>query len=217
VGGVAAGTGGAKMGRGRVFPTGRKHGETIEDKAKRGIVELSVQGMFYFHRCFKETLMTNATQTLDTIALFKGIATAHCSGLSALDVIKGHIETLRKASITMGKSIKTCAYRVQCVDAYTQAFPKTAKKTRDNYVTAVVDAVNNGTEFSFSASKGKKKASGKPTEKDTSIYPLLAKLFSHEDFKNTMALIESGYENDNGTMYDIIQSMLEEQGYEIKE
>jgi hypothetical protein len=32
-----------------------------------------------------------------------------------------------------------------------------------------------------------------------------------------MTLVESGYENDNGSMYDIIQSMLEEQGYEIKE
>jgi hypothetical protein len=157
------------------------------------------------------------TQTLDTIALFKGIATAHCSGLTALDVIKGHIETLRTGQITMGKSVKTCEYRRQCVDAYAVSFPKTAKKTRDNYVTAVVDAVNNGTEFSFSASKGKAKAKGAGAEKDTSIYPLIAKLFSHEDFKTTMALIESGYENDNGTMYDIIQSMLEEQGYEIKE
>ena len=161
--------------------------------------------------------MTNATQTLDTIALFKGIATAHNSGLSALDVIKGHIETLRKGEIKMGKSIKTCEYRRQCADAYAVSFVKTAKKTRDNYVTAVVDAVNNGTEFSFSASKGKKKASGKPAEKDTSIYPLLAKLFSHEDFKNTMTLVESGFENDNGSMYDIIQEMLESEGYEIKD
>jgi len=101
--------------------------------------------------------MTTATKTLDTIALFKGIATAHCSGLTTLDVIKGHIETLRKGEIKMGKSVKTCEYRRQCVDAYAVSFPKTAKKTRDNYVTAVVDAVNNGTEFSFSASKGKAK------------------------------------------------------------
>lgn len=157
------------------------------------------------------------TQTLDTIAVFKGIATAHCSGLSALDVIKGHIETLRKSSITMGKSVKTCEYRVQCVDAYAQAFPKTAKKTRDNYVTAVVDAVNNGTEFSFSASKGKSKAKGNGADKDTSIFPLLAKLFSHEDFKSTMADIQASFENDEGDISDIIQSNLEAEGYEIKE
>ena len=127
------------------------------DKAiqNKVIIEASVQEMFYSHRCSKETLMTNATKTLDTIAIFKGIATAHNSGLTALDVIKGHIETLRKGEIKMGKSIKTCEYRRQCADAYAVSFVKTAKKTRDNYVTAVVDAVNNGAEFSFSASKGK--------------------------------------------------------------
>jgi hypothetical protein len=161
--------------------------------------------------------MTTSNKTLDTLAIFKGIATAHNAGLSSLDVIKGHIETLRTGSITMGKSIKTCQYRVQCVDAYAIAFPKTAKKTRDNYVTAVVDAVNNGTEFSFSASKGKKKAKGNGADKDTSIFPLLAKLFGHEDFKSTMADIESDFQDDAGSIVDIIQSMLEAQGYEIKE
>ena len=161
--------------------------------------------------------MANAIQTIDTIALFKGIATAHNAGLSSLDIIKGHIETLRKGEIKMGKSVKTCEYRRQCADAYAVSFVKTAKKTRDNYVTAVVDAVNNGTEFSFSASKGKKKASGKPAEKDTTIFPLIAKLFGHEDFKATMGDIQSAFENDEGSMYEIIQSMLEEQGYEIKE
>jgi hypothetical protein len=99
--------------------------------------------------------------TLDTIALFKGIANAHNSGLTALDVIKGHIETLRKGNVKFGKSKATCQYRVQCIDAYAAAFPKTAKKTRDNYVTAVVAAVNDGVEFSFSASKGAAAPKGK--------------------------------------------------------
>ena len=161
--------------------------------------------------------MTNATKALDTIAVFKSIATAHNAGLSSLDVIKGQIEALRAGQITMGKSVKTCEYRRQCVDAYAMAFTKTAKKTRDNYVTAVVDAVNNGTEFSFSASKGKAKAKGASTEKDTSIFPLLAKLFGHEDFKATMTDIQSAFENDEGSMYDIVQSILESEGYEIKE
>lgn len=155
--------------------------------------------------------------TIDTLSIFKSIATAHNSGLTALDVIKGQIETLRKNEIKMGKSVKTCAYRVQCADAYAAAFPKTAKKTRDNYVTAVVDAVNNGTEFSFSASKGKSKAKGKGAEKDTTIYPLLAKLFGHADFKATMADIQAAFENDEGDMSAIVQSMLESEGYEITE
>lgn len=153
---------------------------------------------------------------IDTINIFKSIATAHNSGLTALDTIKTHIAVLREGKIVMGKSVKTCAYRVQCVDAYAIAFPKTAKKTRDNYVTAIVDAVNNGTEFSFSASKGKQnKAKGK-TEKDVTIFPILAKLFSHADFKESMQNIESGFANDEGSLVDIIQSMLESEGYEIE-
>lgn len=155
--------------------------------------------------------------TIDTIALFKGIATAHNSGLTALDVIKGHIETLRKGEIKMGKSVKTCQYRVQCTDAYIVAFPKTAKKTIANYVTAVVDSVNNGTEFSFSASKGKSKAKGKPADKDTSIYPILAKLFSHEGFAQCANTIQGAYENDEGDFGAIIRALLESEGYEIKD
>jgi hypothetical protein len=158
-----------------------------------------------------ETIMT-----IDTINIFKSIASAHNSGLSALDAIKTYIAVLREAKIVMGKSVKTCAYRVQCVDAYAIAFPKVAKKTRDNYVTAIVDAVNNGTEFSFSASKGKQnKAKGK-TEKDATIFPILAKLFCHEDFGKLTADLESMFENDEGHMKDLIQSMLESEGYEIE-
>lgn len=160
-----------------------------------------------------ETIMT-----IDTINIFKSIASAHNSGLTALDTIKTHIAVLREGKIVMGKSVKTCAYRVQCVDAYALSFPKTAKKTRDNYVTAVVDCVNNGTEFSFSASKGKQgKAKGKTTEKDETIFPILAKLFSHADFKESMQNIESGFANDEGSLIDIIQSMLEAEGYKIEE
>jgi hypothetical protein len=155
--------------------------------------------------------------TIDTIALFKGIATAHNSGLTALDVIKGHIETLRKEKITMGKSVKTCQYRVQCTDAYIVAFPKTAKKTIANYVTAVVDSVNNGTEFSFSASKGKGKAKGKPADKDKTIFPVLAKLFSHEGFAALVSDLQASYDNDEGTLSDLIRATLESEGYEIKD
>ena len=156
--------------------------------------------------------------TIDTINIFKSIANAHNSGLSALDAIKTYIAVLREAKIVMGKSIKTCTYREQCVDAYAIAFTKVSKKTRDNYVTAIVDAVNNGTEFSFSASKGKQnKAKGKPTEKDVTIFPILAKLFSHADFGKLTADLESMFENDEGHMKDLIQSMLESEGYEIAE
>lgn len=113
--------------------------------------------------------MATTQATIDTLAIFKGIATAHASTLSGLDVIKGHIETLKGAKIVFGASKRSCKYRQQCTDAYTQAFPKLAKKTIANYVTAVVDCVTNGTEFSLDASKGQaskgKKGAQKGAEK----------------------------------------------------
>jgi len=160
--------------------------------------------------------MSNATKPLDTIALFRGVATSIHAGVTAIDVVNGSASVLREAKIVFGKSVKTCQYRLQFADAMKATFKGKAQKTYSNYMTSFVAAVNDGVPFSLSSSKGKSKAKGK-TEKDTSIYPLIAKLFGHEDFKATMDLIESGFENDNGSMYEIIQSMLEEQGYEIKE
>ena len=156
--------------------------------------------------------------TIDTLAIFKGIATAHASAVSGLDVIKGHIETLKGAKIVFGKSVKTCQYRQQCTDAYVQAFPKLAKKTINNYVTAVVDCVANGTEFSLSHSKGKNKGKAKGDKnKDTTIYPILAKLFSHEGFATLMGELQGSYDNDEGSLSDLIRVTLESEGYEIKE
>jgi hypothetical protein len=156
------------------------------------------------------------TQTLDTIALFKGIAASHASAVNGLACIQTSIAVLREAGIVMGKSAKTCQYRVQCTDAYTQAFPKAAKKTIANYVTAVVDCVNNGTEFSFSASKGKGKAKS-DKNKDTTIYPILAKLFSHTGFAALVSDLQASYDNDEGSLSDLIRVTLESEGYEIKE
>jgi hypothetical protein len=160
--------------------------------------------------------MTNPVKALDTIALFRGVATAIHNGVSAVDVVNGSASVLREAKIVFGKSVKTCQYRLQFADAMKATFKGKAQKTYSNYMTSFVDAVNNGTAFSLSSSKGKSKAKG-TTEKDTSIYPLLAKLFSHEDFKTTMADIQASFENDEGDITAIIQSKLEEQGYEIKE
>jgi len=163
--------------------------------------------------------MANAIKTLDTIALFKGIATAHNAGLTALDVIKGHIETLRKGEITMGKSIKTCEYRRQCADAYAISFPKTAKKTRDNYVTAVVDAVNNGAEFSFSASKGKAKgakgAKAGETSNDEKMLSALLNVWKLSDVaEDILVQIETALADDM-TLADALEYVLEANGKEL--
>lgn len=163
--------------------------------------------------------MSTSTKTLDTLAIFKGIATAHNSGLTALDVIKGHIETLRAGSIKMGKSVKTCQYRVQCVDAYAQAFPKTAKKTRDNYVTAVVDAVNNGTEFSFSASKGKAKGAkgtkaGDKSPADKMMSALLNVWKLSDVAEECLIAIETAMA-DGSSLADALEYVLESNGIEL--
>ncbi len=166
--------------------------------------------------------MANAIKTIDTISLFKGIATAHNAGLTALDVIKGHIETLRKGDNKMGTSIKTSEYRRQSADAYASAFTKTAKKTRDNYVNAVVDAVNNGAEFSFSASKGKangakgaKGAKAGETSNDEKMLSALLNVWKLSDVADDVLIqIETALADDM-TLADAIEYVLEANGKEL--
>jgi len=184
----------------------------VTRQGKQGIIELSVQGITSMPPVQGET-----TMTLDTIATFKTVAASIYNGLNALETINEQAKALKGAGITFGKSKKTCQYRVQLGDAMKAQFKGKAEKTYTNYVTGFVAAVNEGVPFSFSHSKGKGKAKGKGTDKDTTIYPLLAKLFGHESFKATMADIQSAFENDEGDLSAIVQSMLEAEGYEITE
>lgn len=155
--------------------------------------------------------------TIDTIATFKTVSAAIYNGLNALETINEQAKALKAAGIVFGKSKKTCQYREQLGDAMKAQFKGKAEKTYANYVTGFVAAVNEGVPFSFSSSKGKGKAKGKSTDKDTTIFPLLAKLFGHEAFKQTMADIQAGYDNDEGDLSAIIQAMLEAEDYEIIE
>jgi hypothetical protein len=155
--------------------------------------------------------------TIDTIATFKTVSAAIYNGLNALETINEQAKALKGAGIVFGKSKKTCQYRVQLGDAMKAQFKGKAEKTYANYVTGFVAAVNEGVPFSFSHSKGKGKAKGKTGEKDTSIFPLLAKLFGHEDFKVTTMAMQIRYEDDEGDLAAIVQSMLEAEGYEITE
>jgi len=154
---------------------------------------------------------------IDTINTFKTVAASIYNGVNALETINEQAKALKAGGIVFGKSKKTCQYRVQLGDAMKAQFKGKAEKTYSNYVTGFVAAVNEGVPFSFSHSKGKGKAKGKGTEKDTSIFPLLAKLFGHADFKATMVSIETSFENDEGDISSIIQAMLEFEGYEITE
>jgi hypothetical protein len=105
--------------------------------------------------------MSKATTTIDTLAVFKSSACAIYSGIAALAIIGQQVATLREAGIKFGKSKKSCQYRVQFSDAMKAVFQGKAEKTYANYVTSFVSAVNDGTEFSYSHSKGKAKGSKK--------------------------------------------------------
>ena len=155
--------------------------------------------------------------TLDTIAIFKTTAAAIYNGLNAIETINEQAKALKGAGITFGKSKKTCQYRVQLGDAMKAQFKGKAEKTYANYVTGFVAAVNEGVPFSFSHSKGKGKAKGKGTDKDNSIMVLWAKLFSHEDFVGSMQGLQDLFQDDQGDLSAIVRSMLEAEGYEIKD
>ena len=160
--------------------------------------------------------MSNS-KSLDTISLFRGVATAIHSGVSAVDVVNGSASVLREAKIVFGKSVKTCQYRVQFADAMKAAFKGKAAKTYANYMTSFVLAVNDGTPFSLSSSKGKAKG-GKGKTKTEAIDKVSAKVFSHTEFGAFCAKIQESYDNAEApTIEGCVRSYLESEGYEITE
>jgi hypothetical protein len=158
----------------------------------------------------------STSTTIDTIGVFKSAAAAIYSGTQALAIISTQVETLRTAKVSFGKSVKTCEFRRQLGDAMQAAFTGKKPKTYANYVTAFIAAVNEGIPFSFSHSKGKGKGK-KKSDADKTIFPVLAKLFSHEGFAALVSDLQTSYENDEGSLSDLIRVTLESEGYEIKE
>lgn len=157
--------------------------------------------------------MAQALKTVDTIAAFKSIAAACAAHDGSENIVQTHIAVLVEGEIKFGKSKRTCQYRVQMNDAFKIAYPGKSSKTYGNYVTSIVDAVNNGAKFSFSSSKGKAKGKAK-ADADASIFPILAKLFGHADFAETMAILSERF-MDDGALVDIVADMLKAEGYEI--
>jgi hypothetical protein len=93
---------------------------------------------------------------------------------------------------------------------------KTAK-TYSNYMTSFVLAVNDGTAFSLSSSKGKAKG-GKGKSKTEAIDKVIAKVFSHPEFKTWCEKIQSSYDDAEApTIEACVRSYLESEGYEITE
>jgi len=162
--------------------------------------------------------MANTAQTLDTIALFRGVATAIYSGVSAVDVVNGSASVLREAKIVFGKSVKTCQYRLQFADAMKATFKGKAQKTYANYMTSFVNAVNTGTAFSLSSSKSSAKGGSKGKTKTEAIDKVIARVFSHPEFKAWCEKIESSFQDaEADTLEGCVRSYLEAEGYEITE
>ena len=157
------------------------------------------------------------SKTLDTISLFRGVAIAIHSGVSAVDVVNGSAVVLREAKIVFGKSVKTCQYRLQFVDAMKAAFKGKPQKTYSNYMTSFVMAVNEGTAFSLSSSKGKAKG-GKGKTKTEAIDKVIARVFSHPEFKTWCEKIQASFDDaEADTLEGCVRSYLEAEGYEITE
>ena len=158
------------------------------------------------------------SKSLDTIALFRGVATAIHNGVSAVDVVNGSASVLREAKIVFGKSVKTCQYRLQFADAMKATFKGKAQKTYSNYMTSFVSAVNEGTAFSLSSSKGSAKGGKKGKSKTEAIDKAIAKVFSHPEFKAWCDKIQSSYDDaEADTLEGCVRSYLESEGYEITE
>ena len=161
--------------------------------------------------------MLNTTQTLDTISLFRGVATSIHAGVSAVDVVNGSASVLREAKIVFGKSVKTCQYRLQFADAMKSVFKGKTQKTYANYMTSFVVAVNEGKPFSLSSSKSSAKG-GKGKTKTEAIDKVIAKVFSHPEFKTWCDKIQSSYDDAEApTIEACVRSYLESEGYEITE
>ena len=162
--------------------------------------------------------MTQSTSTLDTIAIFRGVATSIHAGVSAVDVVNGSASVLREAKIVFGKSVKTCQYRLQFADAMKSVFKGKTQKTYANYMTSFVMAVNEGTAFSLSSSKGSAKGGKKGGTKTEAIDKVIAKVFSHPEFKTWCDKIQASYDNaEADTLEGCVRSYLESEGYEITE
>lgn len=177
----------------------------------------------------KQTKATNAKTSYDVLTVAKSIGQNICDLQKAVEstatltaTLQETADKLRKDGIVFGKSVKTCTWRKTIADTITAiAKDKAAAKTCANYVTSFVSAVNNGTKFSLSDSKGKAKGKGKDTAKPD-FATVLAKAFSHDDFAQVMMQIQmdfvAAYDADESpNLANMVQEYLESEGCEITE
>ena len=162
--------------------------------------------------------MANTTQTLDTIGIFKSVASAIKGGITAVEVVNTYAKTLREAKVVFGKSVKTCQHRLNFADAMKEVFKGKAAKTYSNYVTSFVVAVNEGKAFSLSSSKSSAKGGSKGKTKTEAIDKVIARVFSHPEFASWCEKIQSSFDDaEADTLEGCVRSYLESEGYVIEE
>jgi hypothetical protein len=90
-------------------------------------------------------------------------------------LVQVEVNKLRKAKLTIGTIKQNCALALRFQTAFDAAGVKPT--TRDNYLAAVRQAVNQGIEFDFNPSRAKAKAMGKTTKasKPVDNTPAIAK------------------------------------------
>ena len=162
--------------------------------------------------------MTNSTKTLDFIAIAKSTAAAIHAGITAVDTVNAQAKTLREAGFTFGKSIKTCVYRRNLDDAMCAVWKGKAKKTYANYVTSFVKAVNEGTEFSLSDSKGKAKGKGSKAGDKSPADKMMSALLNvwklSDVAEECLIAIETAMA-DGSSLADALEYVLESNGIEL--
>jgi hypothetical protein len=111
----------------------------------------------------------------DTGAVIATIASLMVSVARTPALVQVEVNKLRKAKLTIGTIKQNCALALRFQTAFDAAGVKPT--TRDNYLAAVRQAVNQGIEFDFNPSRAKAKAMGKTTKasKPVDNTPAIAK------------------------------------------
>jgi putative NIF3 family GTP cyclohydrolase 1 type 2 len=151
------------------------------------------------------------------------LQTASVRLVTLTEALQTEAKALRTEGVKFGKSVKTCTWRQTIADTIVSLAPeKTAQKTCMNYVTSFVKAVNEGTPFSLSDSKGKAKGKGNSKTKTEAIDVVIAKVFSHAEFSTWCEKIQTAFlaKHDNDekpTITAIVRDYLDSEGFVITE
>ena len=99
---------------------------------------------------------------IDTSAVIATIAGLMIAVAKTPALVQVEVDKLRKAKLTIGTIKQSCALALRFQAAFDAAGVKPT--TRDNYLAAVRQAVNQGIAFDFNPSRAKAKAMGKTTK-----------------------------------------------------